>query len=903
MFRIRRYRLFLVFSAILVFTFYNFWQTQPEAQAARPKSFGTSSSSPYGDAGKSSGQNGDSNGAEGRDPVKVVDIQGIAHSNDPLPVTAVKATSAKPVLAENTQVVANGVPIVDLEPISTKPPVAVNTPVVANGEPVIEPEPSTNEALAAIQTAPPTPITPPNPAAITYDDTVDESGKEETIHWEKQTEYYPIAPGDLIRLPSGTPKKMPRIQFDFPEESVEARSLREERRDLVRDEFLHAWQGYKKYAWGHDEVGPVKGGFRDPFCGWAATIVDSLDTLWIMGLKDEFEEALETVEKIDFTTSPKTSIPVFETTIRYLGGLLGAYDISAAKYPVLLTKATELGEILMSIFDTPNRMPVLHYRWQPHSASERHRAAGSSNFAELGSLTMEFTRLAQLTGEHKYYDAVARITNALVEWQERGTEIKGIFPDSVDASGCNATYVPPEEKSSTPSQNATEKLIPRRPFTEEEICRPQGLTPGPQRQSFSMGGGQDSTYEYFSKMHLLLGGLETTYSTLYTNTMDAIRSHLLYRPLIPGGRNVLFSGKVQVNPYLPDDKNHEKIYEVTHLTCFIGGMVGMGAKLFGLDDDLSIAAKLADGCVWAYEATKSGVMPEDARAVPCEDPLDCEWDEERYYKYLDPRWSLREGEIEEYEKEKVRKEKVRLEMAEKKAKEEKEEKARLEQEAKEKPLMAEADAVLSRANGTTASYSLGGSAPPAANINRKRAISTNSTVVSTDEKDEALPEIPYVAPSKTSTPGVPVNPHERNLPSGREDPYRPLSHEEYISDLLERNNLPLGFARVEGDRYILRPEAIESVFYLHRITGSPTWSTKGWGMFESIINGTRTSIGHSAFSGVNREKGMGHKQDSMESFWLAETLKYFYLLYSEPGVVSLDEWVLNTEAHVFKRPS
>jgi mannosyl-oligosaccharide alpha-1,2-mannosidase len=806
MLRIRRYRVFLVFAAIVVFTFYNFWQTGPEGQSARGKSFGTA---PYGDAGKSSAQNGDRNGQDGRDPVRpVVDIQGIAHSADALPVTADKATSAKPLLADHTQVVANGVPIVDLlEPTSTKLPVTVNTPVVANGDPVIEPEPSTSEALAAIQTAPPTPITPPTPAAIAYDDTVDEDGQKKTIHWEKPTEHYPIAPGDLIHLPTGTPKKMPRIQFEFPEESVEARSLREERRDLVRDEFLHAWQGYKKYAWGHDEVGPVKGGFRDPFCGWAATIVDSLDTLWIMGLKDEFEEALETVEKIDFTTSPKTSIPVFETTIRYLGGMLAAYDISDAKYPVLLMKATELGEILMSIFDTPNRMPVLHYQWQPHSASERHRAAGNSNFAELGSLTLEFTRLAQLTGEHKYYDAVARITNALVEWQERGTEIKGIFPDSVDASGCNATFVPPEKTpAAVPSQNATAKVFPRRTFTEEEICRPQGLTPGPQRQSFSMGGGQDSTYEYFSKMHLLLGGLDSTYRTLYNNTMDAIRTHLLYRPLIPGDRNVLFSGKVQLNPYLPDDRNHEMIYEVTHLTCFIGGMVGMGAKLFGLDADLAIAEKLADGCVWAYEATKSGVMPEDARAVPCENPLDCDWDEEKYYKYLDSRWSLREGEIADYDKEKARKDKVRLEMAEKKAKEEAEEKVRLETEAKEKPLMAETDvdAVVPRANGTTV-YSLGGSAPPVANINRKRAISTNATVAHTDDEEkEALPEIPYVAPSKTSTEGVPVNPHERSLPKGREDPYRPLSHEEFISDFLERSNLPIGFAKVESDKYILR---------------------------------------------------------------------------------------------------
>lgn len=90
---------------------------------------------------------------------------------------------------------------------------------------------------------------------------------------------------------------------------------------------------------------------------------------------------------------------------------------------------------------------------------------------------------------------------------------------------------------------------------------------------------------------------------------------------------------------------------------------------------------------------------------------------------------------------------------------------------------------------------------------------------------------------------------------------------------------------------------------MHRITGSPIWADKGWRMFESIINATRTDIGHSAFMGVIREASQIRLQDSMESFWLAETLKYFYLLYSEPDVVSLDEWVLNTEAHPFKRPS
>ena len=70
-------------------------------------------------------------------------------------------------------------------------------------------------------------------------------------------------------------------------------------------------------------------------------------------------------------------------------------------------------------------------------------------------------------------------------------------------------------------------------------------------------------------------------------------------------------------------------------------------------------------------------------------------------------------------------------------------------------------------------------------------------------------------------------------------------------------------------------------------------------MFESIIKHTSAQYGHSAIYDVTVPEP--DQVDEMESFWLAETLKYFYLLYSTPDTISLDEWVLNTEAHPFKR--
>lgn len=72
-------------------------------------------------------------------------------------------------------------------------------------------------------------------------------------------------------------------------------------------------------------------------------------------------------------------------------------------------------------------------------------------------------------------------------------------------------------------------------------------------------------------------------------------------------------------------------------------------------------------------------------------------------------------------------------------------------------------------------------------------------------------------------------------------------------------------------------------------------------MFNSIIKPTKTTIAHAAL--VDCTVDNPPKADSMESFWLAETLKYFYLIFSEPDVISLDEYVLNTEAHPLRRPS
>jgi mannosyl-oligosaccharide alpha-1,2-mannosidase len=77
---------------------------------------------------------------------------------------------------------------------------------------------------------------------------------------------------------------------------------------------------------------------------------------------------------------------------------------------------------------------------------------------------------------------------------------------------------------------------------------------------------------------------------------------------------------------------------------------------------------------------------------------------------------------------------------------------------------------------------------------------------------------------------------------------------------------------------------------MYRLTGEESWRKKGWQMFEAIVKHTRTDLAHAGITDVTAQKPT--QMDTMESFWLAETLKYFYLLFSDTTVVDLDKYVL-----------
>lgn len=189
-------------------------------------------------------------------------------------------------------------------------------------------------------------------------------GELDATRWRKLAEHFPVTdPRPLPQVPTGK-SKIPRIQAKAPTESAAAKALRLERQAVVKESFLHSWRGYKKYAWLADEVTPITGQPKNPFGGWAATLIDALDSLWILGLHDEFEDAVRAAETVDFSKTQQDRINTFETTIRYLGGFLAAYELSGKKHDGLLRKATEVGELLMCTFDTESHMPIARWDWK-----------------------------------------------------------------------------------------------------------------------------------------------------------------------------------------------------------------------------------------------------------------------------------------------------------------------------------------------------------------------------------------------------------------------------------------------------------------------------------------------------------------------------------------------------------
>lgn len=331
----------------------------------------------------------------------------------------------------------------------------------------------------------------------------------------------------------------------------------------VEQAFVRSWEAYRKYAYGQDvylaksrkgkNIGPRP-------IGWI--IIDSLDTMMIMGLQKYVDEARSWIaNELDFNVNMPVS--VFETTIRVLAGLLSAYNLS--KDQLYLTRAKDLGERLFAAYGTSSGLPVPSVNLASASA---YGPAYQCSTAEVTTLQLELKYLAVLTGEKKYWDAAQRIMQV------------------VEANHVDAGLVP------------IHMAVDSGKFAGKEI---------------RLGSRGDSYYEYLLKQYLQTNKTEIVYQKMYEEAVEGIRRHLV-RYSEPG--KLTFIGE------LPSGIGTPVTGKMDHLVCFAGGMFALGAtdgkplKLQPLSpekqSEFELGEQLTHSCVELYLRTATGLAPEIA---------------------------------------------------------------------------------------------------------------------------------------------------------------------------------------------------------------------------------------------------------------------------------------------------
>ncbi|KAK7372159.1 hypothetical protein VNO80_05530 [Phaseolus coccineus] len=329
-----------------------------------------------------------------------------------------------------------------------------------------------------------------------------------------------------------------------------------ERREKVKEAMLHAWGSYEKYAWGQDELQPQSKSGVNSFGGLGATLIDSLDTLYIMGLNEQFQKAREWVaNSLDFNKDYEAS--VFETTIRVVGGLLSAYDLSGDK--VFLDKAREIADRLLPAWNTPSGIPYNIINLSHGRAHNPSWTGGESILADSGTEQLEFIALSQRTGDPKYQQKVENVI----------AQLNKTFP----GDGLLPIYINPHSGAA-------------------------GYSP------ITFGAMGDSFYEYLLKVWIQ--GNKTPVVKHYRDMWEKSMKGLL--SLIRRSTPSSFAYICEKNGGSLTDKMDE-------LACFAPGMIALGSFGYTTADEsqkfLSLAEELAWTCYNFYQSTPTKLAGEN----------------------------------------------------------------------------------------------------------------------------------------------------------------------------------------------------------------------------------------------------------------------------------------------------
>ncbi|KAL2119616.1 hypothetical protein VTJ04DRAFT_6577 [Mycothermus thermophilus] len=353
------------------------------------------------------------------------------------------------------------------------------------------------------------------------------------------------------------------------------------RADAVRQAFRVSWDGYYKHAFPHDSLRPVTNSYADDRNGWGASAIDALSTALVMGEWEVAGQILEYVPRIDFDRTGgdgEEVVSVFETTIRYLGGLLSAYDLLTGplktKYrppsslvDSLLTQAVRLANNLAIAFDTPSGIPDNHVYLSPP------RKAGSTftSLATAGTLVLEWTRLSDLTNNSLYASLAQRAEEHLL-------------------------HPKPSFSSSNDDGDGLAEAEPFPGLLGSHIRLSDGLFLD---NHGSWGGGADSFYEYLLKTYIYSPSRFSVYKSRWLAAAESSAKHLVSHP---ASRPDL--------TFLAGWQGRKLRFASQHLACFHAGNFILGGLVLDKPRLVRLGLDLVEGCHATYAATATGIGPE-----------------------------------------------------------------------------------------------------------------------------------------------------------------------------------------------------------------------------------------------------------------------------------------------------
>ncbi|SJL08272.1 related to alpha-mannosidase [Armillaria ostoyae] len=331
------------------------------------------------------------------------------------------------------------------------------------------------------------------------------------------------------------------------------------KRDAVVEAFKYAWRAYERDAMGSDEYHPISrnGSNLTDTGGIGYTVIDSIDTMLIMGLDDDYARARTWVaDKLSFETNG--SFNTFETTIRVLGGLLSAYHISGED-PLYLERAVDLADRLLPVFDTPTGLPLPMVNLVERKGIPDKEFPLLVSTAEVSTLQLEFRYLSFLTDNEIYW--------------EKAENVMKVIKAAKMPHGLASIFMSLEGGQFVPS-------------------------------AIRLGSRGDSYYEYLLKQYLQTNRTEDVYREMYDITMQGIHQYLIQKS---ASTKMVYTAEL-----IPErNQNNDISWRLTpkqdHLVCFIGGSLMLGATTTGaLFDTISVPPRGQELTLTGLRDWKSG---------------------------------------------------------------------------------------------------------------------------------------------------------------------------------------------------------------------------------------------------------------------------------------------------------